>query len=114
MKLWQAYVQNVDPQNKLLHIPTAQVTIYEAINDPEQAPAEVKCLLFSIYLAAVTSLSPSEVNRLLSKNKASALETFRLGVELALSAANVFGKPTLMGVQALGILIASYRPKLSR
>jgi hypothetical protein len=113
VKLWQAYVQNVDPQNKILHIPTAQVTIYEAINDPEQAPAEVKCLLFSIYLAAVTALSPSEAYCLLSRDKTSALETFRLGVEFALSAANVFEKPTFMGVQALGIYIVSHHPKLS-
>lgn len=105
MKLWEVYLQNVEPQNKLLHIPTAQVTIYEAINDPEHATAEVKCLLFSIYLAAITTLSPSEVHGLLSRDKASALDNLRLGLELSLSTANVFGNPSIMGVQALAIFL---------
>jgi hypothetical protein len=105
MKLWQVYLQNVEPQNKLLHIPTAQVTIYEAINDLERAPAEVKCLLFSIYFAAIATLSPSEVHRLLSRDKLTALDNFRLELELSLSMANVFESPSIMGVQALGIYL---------
>jgi hypothetical protein len=105
MKLWQAYHQNVEPQNKLLHIPTAQVTIYEAIHDPERAAAEVKCLLLSIYFAAVATLSPSEVHRLLSRDKVTALDNFRLELELELSIANVFGSPSIMGVQGLGIFL---------
>jgi hypothetical protein len=90
-----------------LHIPTAEVTIYEAIHDPERAPAEVKCLLFSIYIAAITSLSPSEVHSLLSLDKVTALDNFRLGLDLCLSTANVFGDPSIMGVQALGIFLVS-------
>jgi hypothetical protein len=81
------------------------VTIYEAIHGPERAPAEVKCLLFSIYFAAIATLSPSEVYRLLSRDKVTALDNFRLELELSLSIANVFGSPSVMGVQALGIFL---------
>ncbi|KAE9363192.1 hypothetical protein N431DRAFT_490081 [Stipitochalara longipes BDJ] len=109
MKLWQAYIQNVESQNKLLHIPTAQVTIYQAIHDPEQAPAEVKCLLFSIYFAAITTLSPSEAHALLSRDKVTSLDNFRLGLEISLSAANIFASPGIMGVQALGIFLQVIR-----
>ena len=105
VKLWQTYLQNVEPQNKLLHIPTTQVSIYQAIHDPETAPAEVKCLLFAIYFAATISLSPPEVPSILSLDKVTALDNFRLGLELSLSAANFFNKPDLMGIQALGIYL---------
>ena len=105
MKLWQVYLQNVEPQKKLLHIPTAQVMICEAIHDPERAPAEVKCLLFPIYFAAIATLSPSEVRPLLSRNKVTALDNFRLELELSLPTANVFGSPSIMVVQAPGIFL---------
>ena len=85
------------------------MTIYEAIHGPERAPAEVKCLLFSIYFAAIATLSPSEVHRLLSRDKVTAFDNFRLELELelelGLSIANVFGSPSIMGVQALGIFL---------
>jgi hypothetical protein len=105
LKLWEAYLQNVESQNKLLHIPTAQVAIYQAIHDPETAPAEIRCLLFAIYFAAIISLLPSEVAGILSQDKVTALDNIRLGLELSLSAANFFNKPDLVGVQALGIYL---------
>lgn len=89
-QLWQIFVQNVNQMHKPLHIPTAQVVIYTAINELDEASPTVNCLLFNIYFAAVTSLPPDEVRHLLGKEKALALNWFRLVLETSLAQANFF------------------------
>jgi hypothetical protein len=37
LQLWQIFINNFDPIVKILHIPTAQVNIYGAINDANSA-----------------------------------------------------------------------------
>jgi hypothetical protein len=34
LQLWQTFLNNIDPIIKIIHLPTAQVTIYTAINNP--------------------------------------------------------------------------------
>lgn len=55
-RLWQIYQDNVNPLNKLLHVPTTQKLMVEAIDTPSALTSERMALLFAIFAAAVTSL----------------------------------------------------------
>lgn len=107
MQLWQVFVNNVDFFNKVLHIPTTQVVIYNAIEHPPSAPADVACLLFSVYFAAVTASENGAVIRMLGHGKPRALDIFRRGLELSLARADFLETPTLLSMQAMGIFLAS-------
>src|SRR5450756_918017 len=56
-QLWQAFVNNVDPVAKILHIPTTQAKVFAAINNPTNIDKDLNALLFSIFFAATSSLS---------------------------------------------------------
>jgi hypothetical protein len=110
MELWQAFLQNVDPLIKVLHIPTAQITVFTAMNNPQEATSAINSLLFSIYFAAVISLSPNEVRNILGQGKTSALDRFKLGFERSLVHSNFLEVPNLTTLQALTLFLVSSIP----
>ncbi|CEN62701.1 hypothetical protein ASPCAL09333 [Aspergillus calidoustus] len=57
MKLWNAYVDNVDPLCKVLHTPTVKEMLDRVSFDPATASQNDDCLLFAIYYLAVFSMS---------------------------------------------------------
>jgi hypothetical protein len=110
--LWQTFLQNVDNFNKVLHIPTAQVPVFTAINDPLRANAAVNALLFSIYFGAVISMTPDEVASILGQDKTSALDRFKLGLERSLVQSNFLEAPGLTALQALALFLVRPSPRL--
>jgi len=117
----QSLTSHIRCQNKILHIPTAQVTVYTAINRVSEASPAVCCLLFSIYFSAITTLTPEETKTLLRKDKSQALNEFRFGLETSLAKANFLENPTLLTLQALGLFLVSqlafhrwYKSRFSR
>jgi hypothetical protein len=104
-RLWQVFVQNVEALSKLFHVPTIQVTVYSAIADPENAAPDVRCLLFSIYFAATTTLSPNEVLGLIQQDKQASLSQFKSGLENSLAAANILDQPSIVALQALALYL---------
>ncbi|KAH8649807.1 hypothetical protein BX600DRAFT_403681 [Xylariales sp. PMI_506] len=109
VRLWQIYIQTVSIQSKLLHVPSFQITLYETIDGLKQPTPEVEALMFAIYFSSVVSMSPEETAHLLGQDKATALDSFRLGLELSLSAGSVLINPSIAGLQALCIYIQVVR-----
>ena len=92
---------------KILHIPTAQVEIYGAINNPSSAAEDLNALMFSIYFAAVTSLSSSSVANILDEPKVAALGRYKKGLELSLLKSRFLDSPSMRSLQAWAIYIVS-------
>jgi hypothetical protein len=107
MQLWQVFVNYVDVLNKILHIPTVQIAVYKAIEDPPSAAADVTCLLFSVYFSAVTAMDDDAVINLLGHGKRQALSRFRRGLEISLVPAEFLEAPTLTSLQAMTIFLVS-------
>lgn len=112
LRLWQTFVNNVDPVLKVLHIPTAQATIHSAINNPSNTEHNLNALLFSIYFAATTSLSTADTSYLLGQDRNIYLAKFKKALEHSLAGANIFDSPTLRSLQAITIYIVN-EPNLS-
>lgn len=107
MQLWNVFVQNVEPVSKFLHIPTAQIDVFTAINSENSIPPDVHCFLFSIFFAATTAISPTDVMHILGIEKATALIRFKHGLEQALAQANILETPSLKALQAIGLFLVS-------
>ncbi|KAE8389096.1 fungal-specific transcription factor domain-containing protein [Aspergillus alliaceus] len=106
LQLWHTFVNNVDPVLKILHIPSVQVIIYSALNNPISTAKDVEGLLFAIFFAAVTSLPAPDAAHLLGVQKSQALGAYRVGLEHALSMANFLESPSVTSLQAITIYLA--------
>lgn len=107
-QLWQAFVNNVDPVIKILHIPTTQATIFAAINNPLNVDDDITALMFSIYFAGTASLSAGHAAQALGQSKNNVLSTYKQGLEQALARANILETPTIKSLQAMIIYLVSY------
>lgn len=105
MQLWHTFVQNVDPLYKVIHVPTDQIRVFSAMNNPDETKPEDISLLFSIYFAAVISLNPNEVESILGQGKTNALERFKLGLERSLIKSDFLESPNLTILQALALFL---------
>ncbi|RVD90247.1 uncharacterized protein DFL_001222 [Arthrobotrys flagrans] len=59
-KLWQIYLEHVDPMLKVTHAPTLQTRIIDAVGDLSGVSPALEALLFSIYCVAISSLTEEE------------------------------------------------------
>jgi hypothetical protein len=83
-KLWQVFLDNVNPLLKVVHTPTMQACIIEAIGDfSKVCPVQI-ALMFSIYCMAVHSLSEEECLAKLGQQKDVLSATYQLGCRQAL------------------------------
>lgn len=103
--LWQAFVDNVNPLMKILHVPTAQKAVLSAMADLDRVSKGMEALLFGIYTIAVTSMDDGECQSTLQKSKASALRSFRAGSQEALRAASLLKTSDIMVLQAFVLFL---------
>jgi hypothetical protein len=105
MQLWHEYLHSVEPMNKVLHVPTAEVDVFTAIHSPEKTEPAFESLLFSIYYATVTAYQPEEYRAAFGEDKTVALGRYRAGMERALVQARFLESPSLPTLQALTLFL---------
>ncbi|EHK42355.1 hypothetical protein TRIATDRAFT_33282 [Trichoderma atroviride IMI 206040] len=98
--IWQVYVKNVDPFIKVLHVPTMSEVIRLSEGGFEKLSPGTRALVFSISLAAVTSLSDADVQNTFGDAKENVVSRFVLGTEKALSQAGILKTTDLCVAQA--------------
>ncbi|KAL8667811.1 MAG: hypothetical protein Q9202_000276 [Teloschistes flavicans] len=105
------YMTNVDPMNKILHKPTLRKFISGAKDHIDTMPgvSKMQALMFAIYFAAVTSLTPDECMAQLGDHKQQLLDRFRFGTEQALIQANLLVSMEMVPLQALVIYLICIR-----
>lgn len=60
---WEIFLSNVNPLTKLVHIPTMNKIMIEAVRNLDVLNESTEALVFSIYFAAIISMTPEEVSR---------------------------------------------------
>lgn len=83
-KLWQTYLDNVNPLLKVTHSPSLQGRIIEAASNPSNMEPMLECLMLSIYCVATMSFSEEECKTTLGTPKKDALRRFQDGCRQAL------------------------------
>jgi hypothetical protein len=106
-KLWQTYLDNINPLIKLFHAPMVQQLISEAYSNLNDVSRNVEALLFSIYCIAVESLSDGECISITGESKEVTRQRFRTGAQHALINASFLKTSDLIVLQALALFIVS-------
>jgi hypothetical protein len=88
-KLWQLYLDNVDPLLKVTHTPTLQSRIIDAISDLSSVGSALNCLLFAIYCIAVLTLQRGESESWFGMSKEDLLVSGRCKVPVCYSRLHV-------------------------
>jgi len=84
-RLWQIYLENVDPLFKVTHGITLQARIIEATTNINSIPPAMEALMFGIYCIAITSLNPNDCRAAFGSSKEDLLSSYRAGCQHALA-----------------------------
>ena len=100
-KLWQLFLERVNPLFKVVHVPTVQSVVMEGATNMMSLPHHQQALLFSIYTIAAVSLSDAEAIQILGMSRESAVQKFLAGTKVALIRFNLLKNYNMTALQAL-------------
>ena len=109
MKLWTAFVENVDPIIKVVHVPTARSVLQRAASNPSSASRPTEALLFAIYHFAVISLSHNECMELFGEPQARLVARYHDALRHALVNAHFLKTKDLSVCQAYIMFLLAVR-----
>ena len=102
-KLWQIYLERVNPLLKIVHAPTVQPLIISTTADIERAPLDQQALVYSIFGLAVSALRSDEITSMLGAEKLrdDFLQDFLTAVSVSLAQFGSLGRYNMVVLQAL-------------
>ena len=83
-RLWQLYLDNVNPLLKVTHTPTLQGRIIEAAGSVKTIEPTLEALMFSIYCTSIVSLREEECQNMFGSSKDDLLTRYHFGCQQAL------------------------------
>ncbi|KAK1726585.1 hypothetical protein CaCOL14_004372 [Colletotrichum acutatum] len=113
-RLWQVFLERVNPITKLIHVPSLQPLVVEAAANHSNVANNAQALLFAIYLVATLTMTESEARQMLDTSKEEALKKFTAGVKAALTKVNFLKNHDLMTLQALILYLVSLQGRYNR
>lgn len=106
-RLWQTFLDNVNPLVKILHTPTVQQLVLEASGNTRNLSKSINALLFAIYLSAVNSLSNAECEGMVGQEKSVLLANYYLATQQALISTGFLKSSDLIVLQAYVLFLVS-------
>ncbi|KHN94919.1 fungal specific transcription factor domain-containing protein [Metarhizium album ARSEF 1941] len=100
-KLWQLFLERVNPLFKVVHVPTVQPMVMEGATNIASLSYCQQALVLSIYTTAALSLSDAESIQLLGMSRESAIQKFLAGTKVALIRFNFLKNYNMTALQAL-------------
>ncbi|KAG9792325.1 hypothetical protein KCU88_g862, partial [Aureobasidium melanogenum] len=109
MGLWQIFLENVEPLTKIVHAPSLQLAINEAIDNIPAVPRSFHALMFAIYSTAILSLTETECQERFGQSRRNLLSHYVASTKMALARADFMNSKNLVVLQALTLHILSIR-----
>lgn len=106
-RLWQLYLDRVNPLFKILHVPSVQPLIMEAVNNMSTMPLHNQALLFSIFGMASVSMSAAECIQSLGMSRDAAIQKFNTGTKAALIKYSFLKNYNMTTLQAIILYLVS-------
>lgn len=104
-KLWQTFVDYVNPLTKIVHAPTLQQKIFETAWTAESTPKPLEATIFAVYALAVASMSTAECLQSFGQSKSVLLGRYRMGALRALASCDLLSTRNLEVLQALALVL---------
>ena len=108
-RLWQVFLDNVNPLTKIIHAPTTQQRLLDASANLEKITKEWEALMLAIYLSAIQSMSTDECQSIMGEKKGVLIRKYHLAVRSALLKANFTSSLDILLVQAFTLYLLSVR-----
>ncbi|KAL3473827.1 hypothetical protein BJX99DRAFT_189353 [Aspergillus californicus] len=112
LRLWQIYLENVDPLFKVTHTPTLQARIIEAIGNLKDIKPALGALMFSIYCVATMTLLPQDCQELFALSKDQLVNGYHRSCRQALVQSGFLCSDDRDCLTALYLYLVSLRPCL--
>ncbi|KAK1454968.1 hypothetical protein CMEL01_03728 [Colletotrichum melonis] len=109
LEAWQLYNTNVHPVATVLHIPSVELAVLEAMQNPQNLTAPLEALLFVIYVGAVNSLSDDECEARFGSAQCDLLGKFRRGADAAFARARLMVTDDMLTLQAFVVYLITLR-----
>lgn len=106
-KLWQIFLDRVNPFTKVIHVHSFQPHVVEATNGTQGLPENIMALLLSIFLMAVVAMSEEECLTMLKKTKEAAVASFSAGIRQIMRQLNFMRTNDLVILQSLCLYLVS-------
>lgn len=108
-RLWQIYLDNVDPLLKVTHTHSLQPRIIEAASNVANTPRTLQALMFSIYCIGIRSVTTEECRSLFGSSKEQLLIEYQYGCRQALWASKFLQSDNRDCLTALFLYLVSFR-----
>lgn len=112
-RLWQIFVERVNPLTKVIHVPTVQPLLVEAAASRANISKTNEALLFSIYLMATVALSEDECIDRFGCTKDEAYSRFSKGCRSALMRIGILKNYDLVVLQSLVLYLVCAQGRVS-
>ena len=112
-KLWQIYLDNVNPLLKVTHTLSLQARIIEAAGNLPNVNPTLGALMFSIYCMAVRSLLAEECKTMFGSSKEDLLMRYRFGCQQALLSCGFLRSSDRDCLTALYLYLVSLKRSIS-
>lgn len=110
-KLWQSYLENIDPILKLTHTPTLQARIIDAASDVTKIEPNLEALMFGIYCVTINSLDQDECRAVFGVSRIDAIRGYQLGAREALLNCGFLKSSNRECLTALHLYLISLKPE---
>jgi hypothetical protein len=107
-RLWQIFLDRVNPLTKVIHVPSVQPYVVESVTSLQKIPQNVQALLFSIFTMSVVSLEESECQQILGCPRTEALKKLSDGARAALQKTSFLRTYDMTTLQALVMYLVCY------
>ena len=104
-RLWQTFLDNVNPLTKIIHAPTMQQQILDAASSLENVSKGLESLMFAIYNFAVTSSSNAYCESTFGEAKSTLLARYRCGTQQALIRVGYLRSSEMVVLQAFVLFL---------
>ncbi|KAF5021221.1 hypothetical protein F66182_6740 [Fusarium sp. NRRL 66182] len=113
-RLWQVFVDRVNPLVKIIHVPSVQPYALELATNMNNIPLNYQSLLFSIFTITTVSLTEAESVQMLGMSREEALRKYTVGTKLALTKFNFLKNYDMVALQALLLYLFSLQNRYDR
>lgn len=108
LKLWQIYLENVNPLLKVTHTPTLQARFIDAASDIANVSPNLEALMFAVYSISTLSFSEEECTNQLATPKKDLLEIYQFGCQEALTNCRVLRTTDIDCLTGLFLYLVSH------
>jgi hypothetical protein len=99
-RLWQTFLDNVNPLTKILHAPSVQQKVLDAAANLDDVPKNTEALMFGIYAAATISMSDDECQKRFNEDREDVMARFQSGARQALQNVGYLRSTDIVVLQA--------------